>query len=95
MCLDNEKDIYEKIFKKASNFSKKAESVVKIGENKINIKLIEKEIEKRKLYLGDCIYKWYSSSQIQIDEVLRVCKEIKELKEKIDKINKKILNQKE
>jgi len=88
--LDNKKDIYEKIFEAANNFSKKAESMMKIGENKINIKLIKKEVEKRKLYLGNSIYKWYYSNEIEIDEILRVCKEIKDLEEKIDEINSKI-----
>lgn len=93
--MDNKKNLSEKVFKAASNVTKKAEGAMKIGEYKINIKLINKDIEKRKLYIGNLIYKWYNSNEIDRNEIQRACKEVVELEEKINEIHRKISKLKE
>lgn len=93
--LDNKKDISEKIFETASNLSKKGDYILKIGEYKINIRLLYKEIRKRKLDIGDIIYKGYRNNKVDVDEVIKICTEIKELEIKIEKIDKEIFKLKE
>lgn len=93
--MNSKKDISEKIFERASDLSKKGENMLKIGEYKINIRLFDKDIRKRKLVIGDIIYKGYRSNKVDVDEVIRICTEIKDLETKIEKINKEILKLKE
>lgn len=93
--LDYMKDISTKIYDAASHFTKKADCIIKIGEYKIEIKLNEKDIEKRKLYLGDLIYKWYTNDEIEVDNIVKICNEISKLENRIDNIEKKISNLKE
>lgn len=93
--MENKKKLSEKVFKVASSATKKAEDVMKTGEYKINIKLISTEIEKRKLYIGNLIYKWYNNNEIEKNEILKTCKEIMDLEEKINEIQRKISRLKE
>lgn len=93
--MDNKKDISEKIFEAASNLSKKGDYMLKIGEYKINIRLLDKDIRKRKLDIGDIIYKGYRNNKVDVDEIIMICTEIKDLEIKIEKIDKEILKLKE
>lgn len=93
--MDNKKDISEKIFETASNLSKKGDYILKIGEYKINIRLLDKDIRKRKLDIGDIIYKGYRNNKVDVDEIIRICTEIRDLEIKIKKIDKEILKLKE
>lgn len=90
-----DKDISDKLFETAANLSKRGDYILKIGESKINIKLIKNEIRKKKLYLGDLIYKWSQNNKVEISEITTVCNEIKDLEIEIDVINKEILKNKE
>ncbi|SKC91395.1 hypothetical protein [Maledivibacter halophilus] len=93
--MDKGKDISEKIFETANNISKKGDSILKIGEYKINIKLIQKEIRRKKLYLGDLIYKWSQKNEVEMNAITTICNEIKDLEIEIEEINKEILKIKE
>lgn len=89
-----DKDISGKLYETAANLSKRGDYILKIGESKINIKLIKNEIRKKKLYLGDLIYKWSQNNKVEISEITAICNEIKDLEIEIEAINKEMLKNK-
>lgn len=88
--MDSKKNLSEKAFKAASSVTKKAEAAVKISKYKIDLKLINKDIEKIKLYIGTLVYKWYNDNEIDKSEIIRGFTDIMELEEKANEIHRKI-----
>lgn len=89
-----DKDISGKLYETAANLSKRGDYILKIGESKINIKIIKNEIRKKKLYLGDLIYKWSQNNKVEISEITAICNEIKDLEIEIEAINNEMLKNK-
>lgn len=84
------KSISEKIVSKANNISKQADYLVLIGEYKMDIKHLNKEIEKLELLIGKCIYNWFFNKSFDIKDVPRLCREIREKEIELKKIESKI-----
>ncbi len=84
------KDFSNKFFKSAGKISKKSDKLIKMGECKLDIKHLEKDIARKKALIGHYIHQWYMNRAIDINEVPRLCKEICEREKEINKIQNEI-----
>ncbi|RKD26070.1 hypothetical protein SAMN02745883_02274 [Caminicella sporogenes DSM 14501] len=84
------KKISNKIVSTASDVSRQADYLVSISEYKMDIKHLNKEIEKLELLIGKYIYNWFFNKSFAIKDVPRLCREIREKERELKKIEGKV-----
>lgn len=83
-------DISDRIVGTANNISKQADYYVALSEYKMDIRHLNKEIQKLQLLIGRYIYNWFFYNDLNIKEVPRLCREIKQKETEIKKIQGKM-----
>lgn len=87
-------DFMKDLIDTASNISKKTDYIIKIGECKMDIRHCQKEIDKRKVLLGEHVYNWFAYRNIDIKELPKLCREILDYENEIGRLNKEVANYK-